>query len=67
MFRLLKLKPPNGWSAVGWELAIVTLGVLIALGFDQMVKGINERGDVDDVRRALHAEIADDRARWEFM
>ena len=25
MFRLMKLKPPHGWDAVGWELAIVTL------------------------------------------
>ena len=31
MFRLLKLKPPHGWNAVGWELGIVTLGVVIAL------------------------------------
>ena len=35
MFRLLKLKPPNGWSAVAWELGIVTLGVLIALAAQQ--------------------------------
>ena len=32
MFRMLRLKPPNGWHAVGWELLIVTLGVLVALG-----------------------------------
>lgn len=67
MFRLLKLKPPNGWGAVAWELAIVTLGVLIALGFDRMAKGIDERSDVGEIRRALRAELADDRARWEFM
>lgn len=35
MFRLLKLRPPHGWAAVAWELAIVTLGVLIALGAQQ--------------------------------
>lgn len=35
MFRLLRLKPPNGWGAVGWELAIVTAGVLIALAVQQ--------------------------------
>ena len=23
MFRLLRLKPPHGWNAVGWELGIV--------------------------------------------
>ena len=32
MFRLIKLNPPNGWNAVAWELAIVAIGVLIALG-----------------------------------
>ena len=26
MFRLLRLRPPHGWNAVAWELAIVTLG-----------------------------------------
>jgi uncharacterized membrane-anchored protein YhcB (DUF1043 family) len=31
MFRLLKVKPPNGWNAVGWELAIVVIGVFVAL------------------------------------
>lgn len=35
MFRLLKLKPPHGWNAVAWELAIVTLGVLLAFQIDQ--------------------------------
>ena len=37
MFRLLRLKPPHGWNAVIWELAIVTLGVLIALAAQQLV------------------------------
>ncbi len=41
MFRLLKLKPPHGWAAVAWELAIVTLGVLIALGAQQIVEDIH--------------------------
>ena len=36
MFRLLKLKPPHGWSAVAWELAIITLGVRIALAAQQL-------------------------------
>src|SRR4051812_5611318 len=36
MFRLLKFKPPRGWSAVAWELGIVTLGVLIALAAQQL-------------------------------
>ena len=67
MFRLLKLKPPSGWSAVAWELAIVTLGVLIALGAQQIVETINDRENVAQLRSALRAELADDRARWEDM
>jgi len=67
MFRLLKLTPPHGWSAVGWELGIVTLGVLIALGAQQVVDGISKREAVAQLRSALRAELADDRARWEDM
>ena len=67
MFRLFKLKPPSGWNAVAWELAIVTLGVLIALGAQQIVQSINDRENVAQLRSALRAELADDRARWEDM
>ena len=37
MFKSLKLKPPHGWNAVVWDLAIVTVGVLIALGLAKCV------------------------------
>jgi hypothetical protein len=67
MFRLLKLNPPHGWNAVAWELAIVTLGVLIALGAQQIVEDIHDREDVAQLRSAFRAELADDRARWEDM
>ena len=40
MFRMLKLNPPNGWRAVVWELAIVTLGVLIALAVQQWAEAL---------------------------
>ena len=43
MFRLLKVRPPNGWNAVAWELVIVTLGVLLALGAQQMAETVNQR------------------------
>ena len=46
MFRMLRLKPPNGWHAVGWELLIVTLGVLVALGAQQLVEAINWKREV---------------------
>jgi hypothetical protein len=67
MFRLLKLKPPHGWNAVAWELGIVTLGVLIALGAQQVVQDIHDRQAIAQLRSAFRAELADDRARWEDM
>lgn len=35
MFKWSVLKPPHGWAVVAWDLAIVTLGVLIALVVQQ--------------------------------
>lgn len=67
MFRLLKLKPPHGWNAVAWELGIVTLGVLIALGAQQAVEGIHQRNEISQVVGALRSELADDHARWEHI
>jgi hypothetical protein len=65
MFRLLRLKPPHGWNAVIWELAIVTLGVLIALAAQQVVQAWEWRQRVAVVRQSIMAELANNRARWE--
>lgn len=67
MFSLVKLKPPHGWNIVGWDLAIVTVGVLIALAAQQFVDGIHDRREVAELRSALRAELADNRARWEHV
>ena len=56
MFRMLKLNPPHGWNAVVWELAIVTLGVLIALAAQQWVEAISWRQKVRDADQQLKAE-----------
>lgn len=66
MFRLLRVKPPNGWNAVVWELAIVVLGVLIALGAQQVVEEWEWRKKVGIVRNSLMGELANDRGRWEY-
>ena len=58
MFRMLKLNPPNGWRAVGWELAIVTLGVLIALGAQQWVEERSWRAKVIQSKAAIRDELA---------
>ena len=56
MFRLLRLKPPHGWNAVGWELAIVTLGVVIALGSQQLAEVMSDRSTASETR----AEVTDE-------
>lgn len=59
MFRLLKVNPPNGWNAVAWELTIVTLGVMIALGAQQWAEGRSWRGKVEATKSALRDELAE--------
>ena len=60
MFRLLKLKPPHGWNAVAWELAIVTLGVIIALAAQQFVSALNDRKTAADTRAEVTDELNSD-------
>jgi hypothetical protein len=59
MFRLLRLKPPHGWNAVAWELAIVTLGVIIALAAQQWVDNLSWRGKTNASTAAIKREVAD--------
>lgn len=58
MFRLTRLRPPNGWSSVWWELLIVTIGVLIALWAEQFVSDMNARSQLSEFRKAANEEIA---------
>jgi hypothetical protein len=60
-------KPLRGWREFGGEVGIIVLGVLIALGAQQVAQGIQEREDIAQLRSAFRAELADDRARWEDM
>jgi hypothetical protein len=60
MFRLLKLNPPHGWNAVGWELAIVTLGVLIALAAQQIVETLHNRSTAAQTRADVTDELNSD-------
>ena len=60
-------KPLHGWRQFAGEVGVIVLGVLIALGAQQLVEGVNDRAAVGELRNALRAELADDRARWEDM
>lgn len=66
MFRLMKLNPPHGWHAVAWELAIVILGILIALGAQQIADEIHWRREVADFRTAVRAEVSNNLATYVF-
>ena len=59
MFRLMQLKPPHGWNAVAWELAIVTVGVLIAFAAQEWAEQLSWRGKVAATERALRAELGE--------
>ena len=60
-------RPLHGWREFGGEVGVIVLGVLIALGAQQVVEAIHDREAVAQLRSALRAELADDRARWEDM
>jgi hypothetical protein len=66
MFRLMKLKPPHGWSAVGWELVIVTIGVLIALAAQQAIDSSNRRNEAQGLRAALDIELTSGIERYVY-
>ncbi|MCL6729867.1 hypothetical protein [Sphingomonas hankyongi] len=58
MFRMLKLRPPHGWRTVLWELAIVTLGVLIALAAQQWAEARSWDAKLRQSRAAISGELA---------
>ena len=50
-------KPLQGWNVFTWDLAIVTLGVLMALAAQQLVDDIQWRSEVGHFRAAVDYEI----------
>ena len=53
-------KPLHGWRAFVGEVGIIVIGVLIALGAEQMVEWVHWRNQVADAQRALDREVAYD-------
>lgn len=52
------LRPMHGWRAFGGEVGIIVLGVLIALGAQQIADTIAWKQQVKDARQALDAELS---------
>lgn len=55
-------KPLHGWRQFVGEVGIIVLGVLIALGAEQIVEGIHERYLVRQAVAQIRAELAYDSA-----
>ena len=52
-------KPLHGWREFAGEVGIIVLGVLIALGAEQIVEWFHWRGEVNAARRAMAVELSD--------
>lgn len=51
-------QPPHGWRALAWEVVVVVVGVLIALGAQQLAENLSWRDKVAVQREALNTDIA---------
>src|SRR5687768_12754977 len=65
MSRKRWLDPPQGWRQIMWELVVVTLGVLIALGAQQWAEGRSWAAKGRAAARSLRAEVSD-QYQWAF-
>lgn len=53
-------KPLHGWRAFAGEVGVIVLGVLIALGAQQLVEDLHQRSELRDAEGAMTSEIRDD-------
>lgn len=52
-------KPPHGWRDFVWEIAIVFIGVVLALGGERLIQEYNWRQDARQASAAIKAELAE--------
>ena len=61
-------KPLHGWRQFTGEVGIIVLGVLIALGAEQIVQAVHQRGDARDAESEIRGELSNNiamlRSRW---
>ena len=53
-------KPLHGWREFAGEVGIIVLGVLIALGFEQLLDSWQWRDKINRAENAMRIELADD-------
>lgn len=49
-------KPMHGWRVFAGEVGIIVIGVLIALGAQQVVEALHWRAEMNGERQAIYAE-----------
>jgi hypothetical protein len=59
-------KPLHGWRAFAGEVGVVVLGVLLALGAQQIVQSLQWHSDVRDFREAVNTELEFNLAAGEY-
>jgi hypothetical protein len=59
-------KPLHGWREFAGEVGIIVIGVLIALGAEQVVETLHWRNEAKDFRQAVDQELAIDLGAFEF-
>ena len=56
-------KPLHGWRQFAGEVGIIVLGVLIALGAQQLAENIHQRSEAASARRAVRSELETNMSR----
>jgi len=59
-------RPPHGWREFAGEVGIIVIGVLIALGAEQLVNTAHWRQQVETFRQAVHSELAENLGTYEY-
>ena len=55
-------KPLHGWREFVGEVGIIVIGILIALGAEQVVEAVHDRSQVHEMTDKLHAESVENRS-----
>ena len=60
-----KIKPVHGWREFASEIMVIVIGIVIAIGGEQVVEWSHIRTTVGEVREAMRTELGGNRARLE--
>jgi hypothetical protein len=59
-------KPMHGWSVLAGEVGIIVIGVLIALGAEQVAQIVHSRAEAAEFRDAANKELAANLAAYRY-